>query len=70
VATKQLRRASDLSDDLVETIVSSRPRSASLASRKDVDAFLRLYYADVPYEDLAQAGTPMCTDCDLEMEML
>jgi len=25
---------------------------------------------DVSYEDLAQAGTPMCTNCDLEMEML
>ena len=52
MATKQLRRASDLSEDLVESIVSSKPRSASLAARKDVDAFLRLYYADVPYEDL------------------
>jgi len=25
---------------------------------------------DVSYEELAQAGMPMCTDCDLEMELL
>ncbi len=25
--------------------------------------------ADCSYEDMAQAGTPMCTDCDTEMEL-
>jgi glutamate dehydrogenase len=52
VATKQLRRASDLSGELVDTIIASKPRSRSLSAKKDIDAFLRLYYADVPYEDL------------------
>jgi hypothetical protein len=25
---------------------------------------------DLSYEDLAETGSPMCSDCDLEMEML
>jgi glutamate dehydrogenase len=52
VAAKQQRRASDLSDELIEAIIASRPQSRSLATKKDIDAFLRRYYADVPYEDL------------------
>ena len=27
------------------------------------------HQTDYSYEDLAQAGTPMCTDCDTEMEL-
>ncbi|MDH4071997.1 MAG: NAD-glutamate dehydrogenase, partial [Gammaproteobacteria bacterium] len=49
---KQTRRASDLFSHLIDEIIATRPKSRSLATKKDVDAFLRTYFAHVPYEDL------------------
>ncbi|MDZ7770113.1 MAG: NAD-glutamate dehydrogenase [Woeseiaceae bacterium] len=51
------RRASDLTDRLLDQIVASKPRSKSLKDRKQIDDFLREYFGNVPVEDL-QDRTP------------
>jgi len=52
VPKKQYRRASDGSNRLIDDIVATKPASKTLTKRKDIDQFLRRYYAHVPYEDL------------------
>jgi len=52
VPKQKQRRGSDISDRLIEEIVATKPRIGPLKTRKDADAFLRRYFADVPYEDL------------------
>jgi len=52
-ATRQ-RRASDVSMKLIDEIVASRPRTNTLESRKEINRFLRHYFADVPYEDMSE----------------
>ncbi|MFQ5548024.1 MAG: NAD-glutamate dehydrogenase [Woeseia sp.] len=51
--TKQKqRRVSDSKDRLIDEIVASKPKSKLLRSRKQIDSFLRQYFADVPVEDM------------------
>lgn len=52
VSKQQQRRASDISDNIVNDIIATRPQSKSLGTRKDTHRFIRQYFADVPYEDL------------------
>jgi glutamate dehydrogenase len=52
VSAKKKRRSSDLFGHLIDDIIATRPRSTSLSAKKDVDAFLRLYFEHVPYEDM------------------
>jgi len=52
VPKKPHRRASDLSDRLISEIIATKPQSKSLPSRKEINTFLRHYFADVPYEDM------------------
>ncbi|MDX1481158.1 MAG: NAD-glutamate dehydrogenase [Woeseiaceae bacterium] len=47
------RRKSDIRDDLIERIVASRVKSKLLDSRKQITLFLREYFRNVPYDDLA-----------------
>ena len=49
---QQQRRASDFSDNLIDEIVATKPRSTSLKSPRESESFLRQYFADVPYEDI------------------
>ncbi len=49
---QQQRRSSDTSDRLLDEIVATKPHTETLNSRKDINAFLRRYFADVPYEDM------------------
>ena len=46
------RRASDMSEKLIAKIIATRPKSKLLTTRKRINAFLRIYYANVPVEDL------------------
>ena len=52
VTQHELRRGSDLKTHIVKTIISSGAKSKTLSSRKQVQRFLTLYFADVPVEDL------------------
>ena len=52
MSKQQRRRASDKSKDLVGQIVAIKPKSKLLNSRKQISDFLRLYYENVPLEDL------------------
>ena len=52
VSKQQQRRKSDVRDNLVDRIVASRPQSEILASRKQINLYLRQYFRNVPYEDL------------------
>lgn len=49
---QQQRRSSDISDRLIDDIVSTKPRSKSLGSPKATNHFIRQYFADVPHEDM------------------
>ena len=49
---KQHRRSSDISEDIIDAIVASKPKSKSLSTPKETERFLRKYFADVPYEDM------------------
>ena len=49
---KSLRRASDISDRLIDGIVAARPASALLSSRKKINNYLRQYFGEVPHEDM------------------
>ena len=52
MSKQQQRRASDFSSQLINEIIATKPQLKSLSSRKDIDTFLRQYFAHVPYEDL------------------
>jgi glutamate dehydrogenase len=52
VTKQQYRRTSDIKDLLVKEIVASRPKSAILKTRKQIDRYLRHYVVDVPVEDM------------------
>jgi glutamate dehydrogenase len=52
VSKQQQRRSSDFSDKLIEEIIATKPRSQCLGSKKEIDPFLRQYFAHVPYEDM------------------
>ena len=54
---KQHRRSSDISEDIIDAIVASKPKSKSLSTPKETKRFLRKYFADVPYEDLQGRST-------------
>ncbi len=48
----QQRRASDISDNVIDEIVATKPKSQALGNQKETEHFLRKYFADVPYEDM------------------
>ena len=52
VSKQQQRRASDISDRLIDEIIETKPRCKSLSSRKETHGFIRQYFADVPHEDM------------------
>ncbi len=54
---KPHRRIGDLTDQLLEEIIASRPRSKTLATRAQVDSWLRQYYGNVPVEDLQERSS-------------
>ena len=47
------RRASDITEALIDEIIATKPASKSLKSRQEIDDYLRKYFANVPYEDMA-----------------
>ena len=53
VSRQQQRRNSDITDRLIGEIVAAKPASKTLKNRKDIDSYLRKYFSDVPYEDMA-----------------
>ncbi|HUD97525.1 MAG TPA: NAD-glutamate dehydrogenase domain-containing protein, partial [Woeseiaceae bacterium] len=55
---KLQRRASDISEHMVDEIVATRPVSATLASREQCDDFLHQYFGNVPSEDM-QGRSPL-----------
>ncbi len=57
MSKQQHRRASDISNRLIDEIVDTKPRSKTLRKRKESEQFLRQYFADVPYEDMAGRST-------------
>ena len=52
MSKQQQRRSSDFSENLIEEIIATKPRPQCLASKKEIDPFLRQYFAHVPYEDM------------------
>ena len=54
---QQQRRASDISQQIIDEIVATKPRGKSISSPKDTERYLRQYFADVPYEDMAGRST-------------
>ncbi len=52
MSKKLQRRKSDVRAKLVDRIVASRPKSAVLSSRKQINLFLREYFRNVPFEDM------------------
>ena len=52
VSKQPHRRTSDLSERLIAKIIATKPQSKSISSRKEISAYLRQYFADVPYEDM------------------
>ena len=53
MSRQQQRRNSDITDRLIGEIVAAKPASKTLKNRKDIDSYLRKYFSDVPYEDMA-----------------
>jgi len=53
VSKQQHRRTSDITDRLIGEIVAAKPASKTLKNRKDIDSYLRRYFRNVPYEDMA-----------------
>ena len=53
MSKKYQRRKSDFRVKLIDRIVASRPRSKALSDRKQINRFLRDYFRNVPYDDLA-----------------
>lgn len=52
MSNRQQRRVSDLTDQLLDQIIASKPKSKALAERKQINAWLRQYFGNVPVEDL------------------
>ncbi|MEQ8205153.1 MAG: NAD-glutamate dehydrogenase, partial [Woeseia sp.] len=52
MSNRQHRRVSDLTDQLLDQIIASKPKSKALAERKQINAWLRQYFGNVPVEDL------------------
>jgi len=52
VSRKPQRRKSDIREQLVDRIVATRPDSAVLKSRRQIDLYLRDFFRNVPYEDM------------------
>jgi len=52
VPKKPQRRSSDITDQLIDKIVASRPKSTLLSDRKQINRFLRKYFHNVAYEDM------------------
>jgi glutamate dehydrogenase len=52
VSKQKQRRASDFSDNLIDGIIATKPRPKCLHSKKEIESFLRQYFAHVPYEDM------------------
>ena len=50
--SRQQRRASDISDNLISKIIAARPPCRLLGERKKINFYLRRYFADVPGEDM------------------
>lgn len=53
MSKKYQRRKSDVREKLIERIVASRPESRTLGSRKEINAYLRDYFRNVPHDDMA-----------------
>ena len=53
MSRQQQRRTSDITNRLIGEIVAAKPASKTLKNRKDIDSYLRRYFSDVPYEDMA-----------------
>ena len=53
MSKQQHRRSSDITDRLIGEIVAAKPASKTLKNRKDIDSYLRKYFSNVPYEDMA-----------------
>ncbi|MGB5345051.1 MAG: NAD-glutamate dehydrogenase [Woeseia sp.] len=51
------RRNSDLTDQVIEAIIAVKPSSKAFKDRKQINRWLRLYFGNVPIEDL-QDRTP------------
>ena len=49
---QELRRGSDAKAGILDAIVASRHQSTLLASRDQIELYLKQYFADVPIEDL------------------
>ena len=52
MSKNNLRRSSDLSVRMVDEIVAARPKSTILKTRKQINAYLRRYFANVPHDDM------------------
>ncbi|MGA8203286.1 MAG: NAD-glutamate dehydrogenase [Woeseiaceae bacterium] len=63
---KDLRRASDRKDRIVQRILASRVRSAILADRKQVRLYLGQYFDHVPVEDLIGRSEPIMARVSLD----
>ena len=63
---KDLRRASDRKDRIVQRILASRVRSAVLADRKQVRLYLGQYFDHVPVEDLIGRSEPIMARVSLD----
>ena len=53
MSKQQHRRTSDITERLIGKIVAAKPASKTLKTRKDINSYLRKYFSDVPYEDMA-----------------
>ena len=53
MSKQQHRRSSDRTDRLIGEIVAAKPASKTLKNRKHIDSYLRRYFRNVPYEDMA-----------------
>jgi glutamate dehydrogenase len=52
VSAQKLRRASDISNTVIDEITAARPNSKHLRSRAKVNFFLSRYFANVPVDDM------------------
>ena len=70
MSKKLQRRKSDVRAKLVDRIVASRPKSAVLGSRKQINLFLREYFRNVPFEDMeGRAPSAMATAALRHLEL-
>ena len=61
------RRKSDVRDKLVDSIVSSRPDSSVLDNRKQINLYLREYFRNVPFEDIANRSPKIMARAALDL---